>query len=216
MQDDELVRDAAIRAYDRAMKLKFGAAAAVLAAGTLLVGCGSTANTPSASSSAGSSATETTSVPRFIPKRVGEPAGWNCPPDQPSSQCSLQFSITSLARIGDATCADAHNSSNPKPGTVYRVTMDVQGQKPTPPPNGHIQPGYVVTSQYWYALGPDGYTSKAETAIGCGNYTPGAFYDYTAVGEKSRGEILYAVPEGSSKLRLKNDSGGGWEWDLPR
>ncbi|AKJ72179.1 hypothetical protein TPA4_14 [Tsukamurella phage TPA4] len=40
MQDDNLVRDAAFRAYDRAMKIKFGAAAAALAAVALLVGCG--------------------------------------------------------------------------------------------------------------------------------------------------------------------------------
>lgn len=54
MQDDELVRDAAFRAYDRAMKLKFGAAAAVLVA--VLAGCGSTAGSSAPSSTVPASA----------------------------------------------------------------------------------------------------------------------------------------------------------------
>lgn len=148
---------------------------------------------------------------QVIDKKIGEEGGWACPGED-NSACAVVFTVTSISAVPMAACSET--SHVPRESKLYKVAMDVAGQHPTPEPNSHIPPGFVVASDNWYALGSDGYSTKAETAIGCGDYTPGPFYDFVNVGEKQRGTLIFAVPQNTTALQIRQTNGPTWQFQV--
>lgn len=179
---------------------------AVLACAGLLSACSSDDAT------AGQTARPSAQAPATIEKKVGEEGAWGCE-SKDNTSCSVAFTVTSITPVPISDCSSS--SDVPADSKIYKVAIDVQGHHPTPKPNEHIPPGYIVASDNWYALGSDGYTTKAQVMFGCGDYTPGPFYQHVEVGQKQRGTIIYAVPANSTDLQLRSQGGGAWEWKLP-
>jgi hypothetical protein len=171
----------------------------------------------SSQETAGTSSTTTVaasaSAPQPIQKQVGQRAAAACAGESIDDTCALIFTVTAIDSVPSSDCSDY------KPPTaderVIRVALDAQGLHPTPAPNSHIPPGYILSSDYWFALGADGYTTKVDVAIGCGEYTPGPFYTQTDVGQKLRGDILFKIPADSTTLELRPQPGLAWRWALP-
>ncbi|RPA65831.1 hypothetical protein EF294_03585 [Gordonia oryzae] len=197
------------------MKKAIGAIVVLLAIGCA-AGCGTssdsstTAGRHSSSATSASTATETADV---LNKAVGQSAGWNCA-DASDESCSLAFTVTALDRVPSANCSD---SAPPPAGSeIYRLAIDAQAYHSTPAPNATLPPGFVISSDNWYAIDADGYGTKADVAIGCGDFDPGPFYRPLSVGQKGRGSILFALPAGSRELELREQgTPGTWRWALP-
>ncbi|MFV8169825.1 hypothetical protein [Mycolicibacterium peregrinum] len=168
----------------------------------------SSAPTPAAPAPAATRSAPQSAAPTTIQKRIGQTGGQECPEDNDES-CKALFTVTAIESIPRSAC-----STPPAEGVrIIRVGLDAIGQHPASDPND--PPGSGLASDNWYALGSDGYTTKAQVATGCGEYEPGPFYDWVNVGEKQRGTILFAIPNNSAKLQLRDDYGAAWEWALP-
>lgn len=197
------------------MKKAIGAIGALLAVGCA-AGCGTNADTDTTTSrvtSTSAPASTAPETPDILNKKVGQPAGWNCA-DASDESCSLAFTVTALDKVPSANCSD---SAPPPAGSeIYRVAIDAQAYHPTPAPNATLPPGFVISSDNWYAIDADGYGTKADVAIGCGDFDPGPFYQPLSVGQKGRGTILFALPAGSRELELREQgTPGSWRWVLP-
>lgn len=179
-------------------------------------GCGTNADTDTTASRTTSTTSATSTAPEtpdVLNKKVGQSAGWNCA-DASDESCSLAFTVTALDKASSANCSD---SAPPPAGSeIYRVAIDAQAYHPVPAPNASLPPGFVIASDNWYGISADGYGTKAVTAIGCGDYTPGPFYQWLNVGQKGRGTILFALPAGSQELELREQgTPASWRWTLP-
>ena len=159
-----------------------------------------------------SSVSPSPAVPKTVQKAVGEEGGAYCL-NKENSSCLASFTVTSIENVPRSQCIDI--APPPVDTRLVRVAIDVQGNRPLPSPNSHIAPGYVVSSDNWYGLTPDGYTTKAGVATGCGEFTPDPFYQPVNVGQKQRGDIIFYLPEDTEKLQLRDDDGAAWEWPLP-
>ncbi|GAB3132246.1 hypothetical protein GCM10027289_19910 [Tsukamurella serpentis] len=192
------------------MKTKVEAAAAVLAVGAFAAGCGG-AGISTAPSSPPSSTSAAGSAPRTIQKAVGASAAYGCTGSSPDS-CMTRFVVTAVENVNPSACGAGSQKGDTR---LVRVSLDVQGMKPREYPNENLNPGHEVTSENWYALGADGYTTKAEVATWCPGYKPGPFYDPVAVGQKARGDIVFAVPASAHRIQVRTYDGRAWEWPLP-
>lgn len=180
-----------------------------LAAATISACAGS----PEPSDTTPTSAPPSTEQPSLYKKAVGQEGGWACV-TRDNSTCSVAFTVTGLTAIPESQCNEY--ADHPEGTRLIEVSIDVRGQHPTPAPNAHIEPGFVVSSDNWYGLGSDGYSTKADIATACGDMEPGPFYHPVGVGQKARGSIIFAIPDNSTAIELHDPVYQGiWRWMLP-
>lgn len=149
-------------------------------------------------------------------KEVGEDAGALCTSSDGDRRqnCSLVFRVTEITPVARTQCNEF--AEIPADSMVVRVGLDAEGLREPQAPNQGSTPGYVVSASNWSGRNSDGFATDATIAAGCGEFNPGPFYDSTKVGQKSRGTILFAIPEDSIELELSAyGHAGGWRWPLP-
>lgn len=185
-------------------------------AASVLAGCssGESGSSTSAATETGTTTiTESREIVRSgtLEKKVGETAGYSC---EQSGKCALDFKVTKMLRVDRSSCRSLVMSI-PKDALLVRVAIDV---KVNSVDANNLPAGSAVSSSNWYGYGTDEYTTKAEVAAGC-DYKAGAFHDTPAIGEKQRGEIVFALPANTTHLQLKPQqalNGPSWRWEIPK
>lgn len=199
----------------RHMMKKFAWGISIATVAVLAAGCGSGSNTadPGDTSNPAEATTTSTSGPtanELLQKEVGQRAGWAC---QEGGACALTFTVTDIAAITHDECNSYTAPDEDK--RLIKVSIDAFGSGETPAPNSGNPPGLVLLASGWNTVGSDGYSTDAEHAF-CLDIEGGPFDTPVDVGQKSRGEAVFAVPLNSTALELRDRVyGGGWTWEIP-
>ncbi len=195
----------------------------VLAAIALIgvAGCGSgdapeadgssqASGTAESSSSARSTAPSIASGPTYaegvIEKKVGEPAGLNCP-DNPNKSCDLNFTVTAIQQ--GAACDAA--ADRPGPDQQF-LRVDIEAfsrDKAFEFPDS----ADALLLQHWTVDGADGARYDLVAYPECGDGAA-PISEPVAPGTHARARVVVNAPKPAEKLRISWLE-LNWEWPIP-
>ncbi len=174
----------------------------VLAAVVLIAvaGCGSDDFTKAPPPS---TATGPTYAEGVIEKKVGEPAGLNCP-DDPNKSCDLNFAITAIQQ-GAACDAD-----RPAPDQQFlRVDIEAFSSGKT---FEFPDSADALLLQHWTVDGADGARHELIAHPRCGDGAA-PVSEPVAPGTRARARVVVTAPKPAEKLRISWLE-LNWEWPI--
>ncbi|GAC60656.1 MULTISPECIES: hypothetical protein [Gordonia] len=156
-------------------------------------------------------------VNKPVHKAVGEKAYWGC--NAKSEDCPLVFKVTEISPVDRSECSSYALDDLKPDDRLIRVKVDANAQAPMPGVTPRSSPAGVLISQFWNGVSDDGYVTPVKTEYGCipngDTSVYGPFHTTLGIGEKGRGEMVFAVPADSTKLSLHYFDTAGWTWDIP-